>query len=87
MGNSAWGNGYHQGSAEGFRSGFGQGSAVGAALTLTVTGLVGAGIWTYNKIKQRRIAKHGQQLLSEGDPSEGEEAGDSDGDLSSPMAE
>lgn len=62
MGNPAWGHGYHQGSADGYRSGFEAGAKQGSAITAGVAALIGGAIWGYDKIKKARIAKYEQRL-------------------------
>lgn len=66
MGNPAWGHGYHQGSADGYRLGFDagakQGSVITAAVAVGVGALIGGAAWGYDQIKKARVAKHEQRL-------------------------
>lgn len=80
MGNSVWGAGYHQGSTDGYRSGFGQGAGVGAAATAFVGLLLAGATFGYEELKKRRVAKHEQSLLAEGELSGSGEEGDSEDD-------
>jgi hypothetical protein len=71
VGNSAWGNGYHQGQ----RTGRLQGAGAGTAGTLVVGGLIIAGKWGYDEFQKRRAAKSEQRLLAERELSNSGEEG------------
>lgn len=60
MGNAAWGNGYHQGLAQGRV----QGGGLGVAVTIGGALLLAGGRKTYEKIQKRRASKCEQILLA-----------------------
>lgn len=59
MGSAVYGAGYYQGSEDGLQTGRGQ----GIAGTLVVGGLLYGATWGYQKLKERRDAKHEQSRL------------------------
>lgn len=68
MGNSAWGNGYHQGLADGLAQGLAEGKkgrAIVAAASIAGSLVVAGAAFGYREFKARSVAKREQELSAE----------------------
>jgi hypothetical protein len=79
MGNSAWGNGYHQGWADGLAQGLAEGKkgrAIVAGASIVGSLAVAGAAFAYREFKARSFAKREQELSAEdSNPVAGEGAG------------